>query len=151
MGPCVRRDDDRGNDPPFAGAPSHAATIRDSRSTAISAGLPSKLRYTAYNQTLQASVEGIRAAHPSQKGPVPVDLVTMSASGLDPHISPAAASYQIDRVAAARAMSTDTVRDFVTKATEPRQLGFLGEARVNVLELNLALDALSGATKEPAQ
>ncbi len=133
----------------FWGRPSATGTMP--YNAAASSGANVGPTNPALGERLQASVEGIRAAHPSQKGPVPVDLVTMSASGLDPHISPAAASYQIDRVAAARAMSTDTVRDFVTKATEPRQLGFLGEARVNVLELNLALDALSGATKEPAQ
>ncbi len=94
---------------------------------------------------LTASVAAMRAAHPTQKGPVPVDLVTMSASGLDPHISPAAAFYQADRVAAARGLSPGAVRALVTKAIEPRQLGFLGEPRVNVLELNLTLDAASSA------
>ena len=93
---------------------------------------------------LAAAVAARRAAHPTQRGPVPVDLVTMSASGLDPHISPAAAAYQIDRVAGARAMSPTTVRDLVEKATEGRQLAVLGEPRVNVLQLNLALDSLRG-------
>jgi K+-transporting ATPase KdpC subunit len=105
----------------------------------------------ALAERLKASVKALRAAHPSQKGLVPVDLVTTSASGLDPHITPAAAAYQIDRVAAARAMSPDTVRDVVAQATEPRQLGFLGEPRVNVLELNLALDAISGGVPKAAQ
>ena len=102
-------------------------------------------------ELLAASVAAMRAAHPSQTGPVPVDLVSMSASGLDPHISPAAAAYQVDRVAAARAMSPVTVRDLVAKATEPRQLGFLGEPRVNVLELNIALDALSEEAPKAAR
>jgi K+-transporting ATPase ATPase C chain len=85
-------------------------------------------------------VEAIRKAHPDQAGPVPVELVTASASGLDPHISPAAAEYQITRVARARGLSVDAVRQLVAAHTEGRTFGVLGEPRVNVLRINLTLD-----------
>jgi K+-transporting ATPase ATPase C chain len=74
--------------------------------------------------------------------PIPIDLVTTSASGLDPHISPAAADYQAQRVAHARGTSEDEIRRLIARHTEGRQLGFLGEPRVNVLELNLDLDSI---------
>ena len=85
-------------------------------------------------------VQKAQAENPNAK--IPVDLVTTSASGLDPHISPAAAEFQIPRVAHERSMSEADIRAIVARHTEARQLGFLGEPRVNVLELNLDLDAV---------
>jgi K+-transporting ATPase ATPase C chain len=94
----------------------------------------------ALTDRISARVKELRAAHPSQTGDVPVDLVTTSGSGLDPEISPAAAVYQIERVAAARGLKLDRVKSLVEEHTQSRTLGVLGEPRVNVLELNLALD-----------
>jgi K+-transporting ATPase ATPase C chain len=94
-------------------------------------------------EAVKARVAALRAADPGNDSPIPIDLVTASGSGLDPHISPAAALYQLKRVARARGLNDDTVLTLVTQHTEGRQFGLLGERRVNVLQLNLALDALS--------
>lgn len=91
-------------------------------------------------KNVKERVEALRQAHPDQRGPVPADLVTASASGLDPHISPAAAGFQVTRVARARNMSVEEVSRLVAAHTEGRTFGVLGEPRVNVLRLNLALD-----------
>jgi potassium-transporting ATPase KdpC subunit len=91
---------------------------------------------------VQARVEALKTADPGNTLPIPVDLVTASASGLDPHISVAAALYQVHRVATARALSEAEVKSLVEKYTQGRQFGFLGEPRVNILLLNLALDGI---------
>lgn len=96
----------------------------------------------ALTDGVKGRIEALRAADPGNTAPVPVDLVTASASGLDPHISPAAAHYQVARVARARQLSTERVQALVDGLVQKPLLGFLGEAQVNVLRLNLALEAI---------
>ena len=95
----------------------------------------------ALTDAVKQRIEALRAADPTNKAAVPVDLVTASGSGLDPEISPAAAAYQVPRVAKVRGLSTSQVQAMVAMATTGRQFGMLGEARVNVLMLNQALDS----------
>jgi K+-transporting ATPase ATPase C chain len=95
----------------------------------------------ALTEAVEERVAALRSADPANDSPVPVDLVTASASGLDPHISPAAAAYQADRVARARGIDRATVERLIQSHTHGRTFGILGEPRVHVLELNRALDA----------
>ncbi|MFZ0872540.1 MAG: potassium-transporting ATPase subunit KdpC [Rhodanobacter sp.] len=96
----------------------------------------------ALTDAVKQRIAALQAADPGNRAPVPVDLVTSSGSGLDPEISPAAAQYQLTRVAKARGLSDAQLSLLIAQATSGRQLGLLGEPRVNVLQLNLALDAL---------
>ena len=112
---------------------------------AYNAGLSSASNFGPNNpallQAVKKRIADLQAADPGNTHPVPVDLVTASGSGLDPHISVAAALYQVPRVARVRGVSVEQVRHLVEQTTEKRQLGILGEPRVNVLRLNLALDS----------
>ena len=122
----------------FHSRPSNAGTGYDAANSNASNLGPTN---HALIDRVTASVAQFKIDNPSQ--PVPIDLVTTSGSGLDPHITPAAAEYQIPRVAKLRGLSESQVRALVQKHTEGRQLGFLGESRVNVLELNLELDSVA--------
>lgn len=109
---------------------------------ANSAGSNQGPMHPALSEAVQARIAALRAADPGNTALVPVDLVTASASGLDPHISRAAADYQAERVARAQGLPLAQVRELVDRHTERRWLGFIGEHRVHVLRLNLALDAV---------
>ena len=93
--------------------------------------------------SVEAQVQKLKAADPQNKAPIPLDLVTMSGSGLDPHISPAAAKWQANRVARVRGISVEQVQKAIDDNTDSKQFNILGEPRVNVLAVNLALDSIS--------
>lgn len=124
----------------FWGRPS--ATTPMPYNAANSAGSNQGPANPALSDAAKSRVEALRAADPGNTAPVPVDLVTASASGLDPDISRAAADYQLGRVARARGLPEAAVREVLEKHTQWPRLAFLGEARVNVLKLNLAVDQL---------
>jgi potassium-transporting ATPase KdpC subunit len=125
----------------FWGRPS--ATTPAAYNAAASTGSNQGPTNPALTDAAKQRIAALRAADPGNSAPVPVDLVTASGSGLDPEISPAAAEYQVGRVAKARGVAADKVRELVAANTKGRQFGILGEPRVNVLELNLALDQAS--------
>ena len=128
----------------FQGRPSAAGKGYDPTSTGgTNLGPTSKKLIDATKSTIAA----LKKANPGATGPIPMDLVTSSASGIDPDISPQGAYYQVPRVAKARGMQAGAVRALVTAHVARRQFGFLGEPRVNVLELNRALDAQGATTK----
>jgi K+-transporting ATPase ATPase C chain len=129
-------DDDRY----FWGRPS--ATSPHGYNAAASSGSNLGPTNPAFIEEVGRRAADLRAKHLDQPDEVPIDLITASASGLDPHISPAAAYYQVERVAAARGLRSVQVRELVAQHVEQRTLGILGEPRVNVLLLNLALDDL---------
>lgn len=122
----------------FWGRPS--ATSPSAYNAAASSGSNLGPSNPGLRELVQQRIKALRELDPSNTQPIPVDLVTASASGLDPHISPAAALFQLNRVASARHLPLDKIEALVTQCTEARQLGVLGEPRVNVLRLNLALD-----------
>ncbi len=125
----------------FWGRPS--ATAPMSFNAASSGGSNQGPLNPALEDAVKGRIEALKASDPSQTAPIPVDLVTASGSGLDPHISVAAAQWQAPRVARLRNLSEAQVRELIAASTAGRQLGVLGEPRVNVLELNLALDKLA--------
>jgi len=132
------------DDPKYFWGRQSATSDANGKSLAYNGGSSSGSNFGPKNPALvdevKARVDALHAADPENDAPIPVDLVTSSGSGLDPDISPAAAAYQVRRVARASGVAEARVRELVKAHTEDRQLGILGEPRVNVLELNLALD-----------
>jgi K+-transporting ATPase ATPase C chain len=124
----------------FWGRPS--ATAPQPYNAAASSGSNLGPLNPALAAAVKARIDALRAADPGNPRPVPIDLVTASASGLDPHISPAAADYQAERVARSRQLDPQAVRQLIAQHSEGLDLGVLGEPRVHVLRLNLALDAI---------
>lgn len=122
--------------------PRPSATTPQPYNGASSAGSNLGPTNPAQLDAVRTQLAALQQADPDNRSPVPVDLVTASASGLDPHISPAAAEYQLLRVARARGIDPQRLRDLVAAHTQARQWSVFGEPRVNVLELNLALDTL---------
>ena len=127
--------------------PSAIALPYDARGSGASNLGPTNPRL---DSLVQAQIHRLRATASDSAAPVPVELVTASGSGLDPHLSPAAALVQVRRIAAARHLDSATVDRVIRSRIEPRTLGVLGEARVNVLRVNLALDSLA-ASPEPSK
>lgn len=119
-----------------------SATSSYPYNAAASGGTAYSVQNELLEEAVAARVDALRQADPTNTAQIPVDLVTASSSGLDPHISPAAAYYQVPRVARERGLSEDTVQTLVQQHVEAPFLGIFGEARVNVLKLNLALDSL---------
>ena len=124
----------------FWGRPS--ATSPQPNNASASSGSNQGPLNPALTDAVKGRIDALKAADPGNTKPIPADLVNTSASGLDPHISPVAAEYQIERVASARKLDPSAVKALVEKYTEDRQWRVFGESRVNVLELNLALDSL---------
>lgn len=120
-------------------------TFKDENGNSLMYAVPSNLSPASeeYEKIIRDRVEKIKTANPDKNNEeIPVDLVTSSGSGLDPHISIAAAKYQVERVAKARNMNVEEVEDIIEKYTEGRTFGIFGEKRVNVLQVNLALDGI---------
>jgi K+-transporting ATPase ATPase C chain len=128
------------NDPKYFWSRPSATT--PAYNAAASAGSNLGPTNPALQEAVRCRIAALRAVDPGNQAPIPVDLVTASASGLDPHISPAAAEYQVHRVAKIRGMRENALRELIVRHTEGRTFGLLGEPRVNVLQLNMDLDSM---------
>lgn len=121
------------------------STFKDKNGNTLMYASPSNISPASeeYDEMIKERIKKLKDADPAMKDtPIPVDLVTCSGSGLDPHISPAAAEYQVPRIADANNMSEEEVNDIIDKCTEGRLLGILGEEKVNVLKVNLMIDGI---------